>query len=101
MCIHCANSYVPYFTLTRATHLIQQLLLYPLLVLILKSPRQGAQTSIYCAVAEELEGVSGRHFHDCQDANLILPPSLDRAAAEKLWDISMKMTEMKPLDDTE
>lgn len=82
-------------------NLIPQLLLYPLLALILKTPRQGAQTSIYCAVAEELEGVTGRHFHDCRDANLVLPPSLDKAAAERLWDVSMKMTGMKAVDDTE
>ena len=27
-----------------------------------KTPVQGAQTTIYCAVSEELEGVSGKYF---------------------------------------
>lgn len=29
---------------------------------LLKTPYEGAQTSIYCAVAEELESVSGKYF---------------------------------------
>lgn len=28
----------------------------------LKTPREGAQTSIYCALAEELHAISGKHF---------------------------------------
>ena len=43
---------------------------FPIMNFILKSPltyffknsEQGAQTNIYCAVAEEIEGISGRYF---------------------------------------
>uniref|UniRef100_A0A8L0DT33 Retinol dehydrogenase 12 n=2 Tax=Oncorhynchus TaxID=8016 RepID=A0A8L0DT33_ONCMY len=37
-------------------------LLFSLFSLFLKSPRDGAQTSIYCAVAEELHSLTGKHF---------------------------------------
>ena len=65
---------------------------YPLLMLFLKSPKQGAQTSIYCAVAEELEGTSGRHFKNCRMSDISLPAALD---SEKLWDVSMTMTKVE------
>ena len=73
-----------------------QLVFYPLMALFLKSPQQGAQTSIYCVVADELESVSGMHFRDCRQANLTLPASLDEAAAQRLWDISTEMTGLGP-----
>ncbi|KAI3367124.1 hypothetical protein L3Q82_008196 [Scortum barcoo] len=38
--------------------------------MFLKTPREGAQTSIYCAVAEELHSISGKHFSDCAPAPL-------------------------------
>ncbi|EDV29177.1 uncharacterized protein TRIADDRAFT_49836 [Trichoplax adhaerens] len=68
-------------------------LLRPLLMLILKTPLQGAQTSIYCAVAEELEGVSGRYYSDCMEKKL-LPRAKDDEVAKKLWDISCKLVNL-------
>lgn len=69
-----------------------QLLFYPFALLLLKTPWQGAQTSIHCAVAEELEGVTGKHFADCKVKDVKMPPSLNEEVAEKLWQISAKMT---------
>lgn len=37
-------------------------ILFIVFSMFLKTPREGAQTSIYCAVAEELHSVSGQHF---------------------------------------
>jgi len=57
---------------------------------VYKTPVQGAQTSIHCAVSEEMEGVSGKYLRDCH----IVEPSKgaqDDAAAKKLWEVSMKM----------
>ncbi|RDD40165.1 Retinol dehydrogenase 14 [Trichoplax sp. H2] len=68
-------------------------LLRPLLMLILKTPLQGAQTSIYCAVAEELEGVSGHYYGDCMEKKL-LPRAKDDEIAKKLWDISCKLVNL-------
>lgn len=36
--------------------------LYPLLMLVSKTPEQGAQTSIYAAVSEEAGKVTGKYF---------------------------------------
>ena len=71
-----------------------QIFIYPFALLLLKSPKQGAQTIIHCAVAEELQNVSGKHFVDCKMRDPPLPPSLDKKATEKLWKISTKMARL-------
>ena len=43
--------------------------------LCLQSPSQGAATAVYCAVSDEVEGVSGRHFRDCRETPVALPAS--------------------------
>ena len=55
--------------------------------LLLKTPTQGAQTSIYCAVAKEAEGVSGKYWADCA----VKGPSkraMNDQDCQKLWEIS-------------
>lgn len=41
---------------------IALIFLRPLLWLFLKTPRQGAQTTLYAALSPDLEGVSGKYF---------------------------------------
>ena len=65
--------------------------LYPLFHITWKTPSQGAQTSIYCAVAEELEGISGKYYEDCTETKLD-PRGEDDAVAKKLWEISEQYT---------
>lgn len=51
----------------------------------------GAQTTIHCAVSEEVKNVTGKYFTNCQ----IKTPgkgALDDGAARKLWEISEKYT---------
>ena len=65
-------------------------LLSPIRWYMFKTPEQGAQTTIYCAVSEEMEGVSGKYLADCA----IKDPSKraqDDDAARKLWDLSLKL----------
>ena len=62
-----------------------------------KTPRLGAQTSIYLAVAPELEGVSGKYFSDCRVAR-VSPNAADPRLARELWTISEKLV---GLDETE
>ncbi len=57
----------------------------------LKTPWQGAQTTIYCAVAEELEGVSGGYYGDCRQEELVTDVAVDDDVAEKLWRVSEEM----------
>lgn len=40
-------------------------ILYPTLTLFFKSPWEGAQTNIHCAVEESLENVTGKYFRYC------------------------------------
>ena len=66
-------------------------LLRPLEMLIMKTQWQGAQTTIYCAVDKEVDGVSGLYFADCKRKEPA-PQALDELAAEKLWSLSAKLT---------
>ena len=77
-------------------HTILATLASPIGWYILKTPTQGAQTSIYCAVSEEMEGVNGKYLKDCA----IVEESKgaqDDDAAKKLWDLSMKMVGLERL----
>jgi len=56
-----------------------------------KSPLQGAQTSIYCAVQEGLERESGNYFANCGKAEST-KQSHDEGVAKKLWEVSEKLT---------
>ncbi|NXJ04204.1 RDH12 dehydrogenase, partial [Odontophorus gujanensis] len=56
----------------------------------LKTPWEGAQTSVYCAVAEELESVTGQYFSDCQPA-YVSPWGRDDETAKKLWNVSCEL----------
>lgn len=60
----------------------------------LKTPKHGAQTSIYCAIAPELEGVTGRYFSDCHTA-IESPFARSKKDALRLWEISEKITGLK------
>ena len=60
--------------------------------LFTKSPRQGAQTSIHCAVCDEVQGVSGEFFVDCQvRKKLVNPLVLDQELAGRLWTVSAQL----------
>lgn len=56
-----------------------------------KTPEQGAQTSIYCAVQEGIENDSGKYFSDCAVARSS-KQSYDIGLGKKLWDLSESMT---------
>ena len=56
-----------------------------------KSPEQGAQTNIYCAVQEGIESESGMYFSDCA-VKKSSTQSYDEGMAKKLWEMSEEMT---------
>jgi NAD(P)-dependent dehydrogenase (short-subunit alcohol dehydrogenase family) len=66
-------------------------LLQRAIMLFMKSPEQGAATSIYLASAPELERVSGRYFADKKEKQPA-PHASDPDAARRLWEISEKLT---------
>ncbi|XP_026205430.1 retinol dehydrogenase 12 [Anabas testudineus] len=57
-----------------------------------KSPEEGAVSPIYCAVAEETEGITGKYFDS--DCSLALPAPLarDTALAVKDFEICERLT---------
>ncbi|XP_029313092.1 retinol dehydrogenase 13-like isoform X2 [Cottoperca gobio] len=67
-----------------------QRILATFILMWFKSPWQGAQTTIYCAVDESLEHVSGLYYSDCAPKQPA-PQALNDAAAKKLWDLSASM----------
>ena len=74
-----------------------QVVLYAVRKLIFVPPNQGAQTSIYCAVSQELERANG-YYNDCRKKN----PSayaMDNEHCAKLWKYSYNL--VKPyLEET-
>nr|BAG72431.1 retinol dehydrogenase 13 [Cyprinus carpio] len=59
-------------------------------MLLMKTPWQGAQTSIYCAVTEGLERKSGCYFSDCTEKDPS-PEGKDDEVARRLWDESVRL----------
>ncbi|RAK65400.1 oxidoreductase [Phenylobacterium kunshanense] len=66
-----------------------------------KTPEQGAATSVWAALAPELEGVGGLYLEHCNQAlpwteanpfEGVMPHALDPEAAERLWDVSEETT---------
>ena len=59
--------------------------LAPIVWLFFKNPRQGAQTTIHCAVADDIE--SGLYYSDCKPKEPA-EQAKDDAVAKKLWEVS-------------
>ncbi len=57
----------------------------------LKSPQQGAKTTIYTSVSPELDGISGKYFENCKEKQP-KPWAQDDDAAAMLWKVSSRMT---------
>ena len=68
----------------------------------LKTPEQGAATSVWCATSEQLDGMGGVYCEDydiaeavaadAPDARGVRPWAIDRDFAERLWTMSTEWT---------
>ena len=70
---------------------------------VMKTPEQGASTSVLLAVSPLLEGIGGRYFEDCHEATVIggrsesdgrhgvAPFALDIENAARLWTVSERL----------
>lgn len=68
-------------------------LYYPLTLLAFlygKTAKDGAQTMIHLTVSEEVNGITGRYFADCEVAPHNRAAN-DRKLRSGLWDLSMKL----------
>lgn len=63
----------------------------------MKTPEQGAATSVLLAASPLLAGIGGRYFEDCNEAEVVdtidgihgvMPHALDPVAAQRLWEVS-------------
>ena len=66
----------------------------------MKSPQQGAATTLWAAIGKEWEGKGGKYLNDCtvagtpQEGEVNLgyaPHAYDEEAAKKLWEVSMQL----------
>jgi len=63
-----------------------------------KTPEQGAATSVLVATSPLLDGVGGRYFEDCNEAEIgklsarsgVAEYALDPEAATRLWEVSIR-----------
>uniref|UniRef100_A0A3Q3A0M8 Uncharacterized protein n=1 Tax=Kryptolebias marmoratus TaxID=37003 RepID=A0A3Q3A0M8_KRYMA len=73
------------------THLfilsVLHVLLKPVTTLFFKNTIQGCQTTLHCALQEDIEDLSGSYFSNCTVRELYAKAK-DDAAAKKLWEIS-------------
>lgn len=65
-------------------------IMFTVFSMFLKTTREGAQTSIYCAVADELHSISGKHFSDCAPA-FVAPQGRSEETSRRLWDVSCEL----------
>jgi NAD(P)-dependent dehydrogenase (short-subunit alcohol dehydrogenase family) len=75
-----------------------------------KTIEQGAATSVLVATSPQLEGIGGRYFEDCNEAEIVDPSgsdfvasgvaayALDLGNAKRLWDVSLQMLESHATD---
>ncbi|WP_166831507.1 SDR family oxidoreductase [Thalassoroseus pseudoceratinae] len=83
---------------TIATGLYQQFLGLPKMLSFVsrwygKSPRTGAETSIYLATSEEVAGQTGLYFRNRRPAPMN-PVANDCELRSRLWELSAEMTEL-------
>jgi NAD(P)-dependent dehydrogenase (short-subunit alcohol dehydrogenase family) len=65
----------------------------------MKTPEQGAATSVVLATSPLLEGTGGHYFEDCNEAvehvpgerSGYLPHALDPVSADRLWDLTHEL----------
>ncbi len=59
----------------------------------LTGPQKGAETSVYLAISQDVEGITGRYYRYRQPIESS-PASYDRKAAKRIWELSEKFTGM-------
>ncbi|XP_048222769.1 dehydrogenase/reductase SDR family member 13 [Perognathus longimembris pacificus] len=73
-------------------------LLCPLAWLVLRTPRGGAQTPLYCALQDGIEPLSGRYFANCH-VEEVPPAARDDRVAHRLWEASKRLAGLGPGED--
>lgn len=76
----------------------KMILLAPIAWFYIRTPYQGCQTIVHCAVTEEVENESGLYYRNCEKEDFA-PVANDDALAKKLWDVSEQLCQkIKQMD---
>ncbi|XP_039304015.1 retinol dehydrogenase 12 isoform X3 [Solenopsis invicta] len=67
-------------------------------LLFCKNVEQGAQTTIYCSVDEEVANETGLYYSNCSVATTYRKTN-DSEYAEKLWNVSCRLLHLEPEED--
>lgn len=65
-------------------------LFMPIVTPFMRTPEKGAETVVYLGSSPEVEGVTGKYFHDKQPRRSS-SRSYDRALAQRLWRVSEEL----------
>jgi NAD(P)-dependent dehydrogenase (short-subunit alcohol dehydrogenase family) len=66
-------------------------MIFRLIARFARTPEKGAETVIYLASSPQVQGASGGYYFDCK-LTQPSPAALDEGAAERLWEVSEKLT---------
>ena len=69
-------------------------ILKPIIRIVMKNSKEGAQTTVCCAVEEGLEKFSGEYFADCE-VTRTTKDAQDDNFAKNLWDFSVQATKLE------
>jgi len=63
---------------------------------VLLSPAQGAETQVFLATSPEVEGITGRYFSSCSEAETFASlDSRNKDQSKRLWDVSERIVGLK------
>jgi hypothetical protein len=68
----------------------------PVAKCFLKTPLQGAQTTIYCCLEESIQNHSGRYYSDCKE-KMAASTTMSEEDAKRLWELSEKLVGLTPV----
>ncbi|XP_075983820.1 retinol dehydrogenase 14-like [Anticarsia gemmatalis] len=89
-CLHPGHVNTSFYRAT-ALEKLRTLILYS----FFKNPVEGAQTSLYLAVSDDCDQVTGKYFVDCKEGFMGLK-ARDEELAASLWEMSEKMVGLTP-----
>ncbi|CAF0884057.1 unnamed protein product [Adineta steineri] len=93
---NCVNPGITRTEIARHTidkSIISRVIIGPALKAFMKTPMQGAQGVIQCALDPQLEGQCGKYFNDMKE-EAIAPNATNEKEAKRLWLISERWTRL-------
>ncbi|CAH2299092.1 retinol dehydrogenase 12-like [Pelobates cultripes] len=83
------NSLHPGIVMTEAMrnyNVILRFVFYIIGLFFFKTAEDGAASTLYCAVSEEMEGITGKYIDSSSTLTLPSDTARDPAVAKKLWE---------------